>query len=440
MSIGAELEWVNGLSPAESLSTFQRAIPAEWVEEALHATGSASIRKRKLPAEQVVWLVLGIGLWRNRSIADVCDKLALVLPQPDGRTVPVAPSALTQARERLGEEPLRYLFLSSAQAWAEQESGADFLGLKLLSVDGTTLHVPDSEANTDAFGRIDEKVSGYPSVRLVSLLSVRSHVLWDVAFGPCRDGEIRYAERLVGSAPAHSLTLFDRAYFAAELLLSWQQQQTDCHWLTPLKSKLRHTVVERFGTHDCLIEMPVSPQAREQHPHLPASWRARMVSYATPKGEIKGFLTSLTDPVKYPAAHLLRVYWERWEIEEGYGELKRRQLQNEHVLRSQTPEGVRQELWGILLAYNLIRVEISRIADEADVLPNRISFVMALRYIQDEFLWCAIASPGTIPKKLRELRVNVKRFIVPERKRPSVERAVKTSRTRYPIRKRAVKA
>lgn len=440
MSLGTELKLVAGLSAAESLSAFQRSIPASWIDEALHATGTASIRKRKLPAEQVVWLVLGIGLWRNRSIADVCDKLDLVLPASDGRRVPVAPSALTQARERLGEAPLRYLFLSSAQAWAEQDRGEEFLGLKLLSVDGTTLHAPDSAANADAFGRIDDKASGYPSVRLVSLLSVRSHVLWDASFGPCRDGEIRYAERLVGSAPAQSLTLFDRCYFAAELLLSWQQQQPNCHWLTPLKRKLRHTVVERFGSHDCIIEMPVSPQAREQYPHLPATWRARMVSYASPKGEIKGFLTSLLDPHGYPVDALLRVYWERWEIEEGYGEIKRRQLQNEHVLRSQTPEGVRQELWGILLAYNLTRVEISRIAEEAKVLPNRISFIMALRYIQDEFLWCAIASPGAIPKKLRELRANVKRFIVPERKRPSVKRAVKSSRTRYPIRKPAVEA
>lgn len=440
MSIGAELDWVGGLSPVESLSAFQRAIPAAWIEEALRATGTASIRKRKLPAEQVVWLVLGIGLWRNRSIADICDKLDLVLPEPDGRTIPVAPSALTQARERLGEEPLRYLFLSTVQAWADQECGEDFLGLKLLSVDGTTLHVPDSEANAACFGYIDTQHAGYPSVRLVSLLSVHSHVLWDAAFGSCREGEIRYAERLVGSAPAQSLTLFDRCYFSAELLLSWQQQQPDSHWLTPLKTKLRHTVLKAYGTHDWLIEMPISPQARAQHPHLPASWQARMIHYANPKGELKGFLTSLLDPKRYPASELLRVYWRRWEIEEGYGEIKRRQLQNEHVLRSQTPEGVHQEMWGILLAYNLLRVEIRRIAEEAEVPPSRISFVMALRYIQDEFLWCAVAAPGSIPKKLRDLRANVKRFIIPERKRPSVERAVKCCRTRYPIRKRNVKA
>ena len=148
---------------------------------------------------------------------------------------------------------------------------------------------------------------------------------------------------------------------------------------------------------------------------------------------IKGFLTSLIDPARYPAEDLLKVYWERWEIEQGYGELKSRQLRNEMVLRSQKSDGVKQEMWGILLAYNLIRLEISRIAEEAAVSPLRISFIMALRYIQDEFLWCAVASPGTIPSKLRQLRANVKQFILPERKRPPNPRAVRKSKTRYPV-------
>lgn len=433
MSIAEELRLTASLAEPASLSVFQQAIPADWIEQALQASGTASIRKRKLPAEQVVWLVLGMGLYRNRSIADVCDKLALVMPAADTGLRRVAPSALTQARERLGSEPLRYLFLTSAQAWAEQETAADWCGLKLLSVDGTVFHVPDSDDNARHFGYQDKARSAFPSLTLVSLLSVHSHLLWDVTFGPSSTGEISHARQLVGSAPARSLTLFDRCYFSAELLLAWQQQQPDCHWLLPMKHKLRHTVIERYGPHDCLVEMPISPQARRQHPHLPTTWQARLITYASPRGTIKGFVTSLTDPQRYPLAELLGVYWQRWEIEQGYGELKSRQLANETVLRSQTPGGIEQEMWGILLAYNLIRLEISRIATEANVPPQRISFIMALRYIQDEFLWCAIASPGTIPKKLRDLRDNVKRFIVPERKRPPKPRAVRSSKTQYPI-------
>lgn len=437
MGIREELEQVSDLAMPEALSIFQQSIPAHWIEEALDATGYASLRRRKLPAEQVVWLVLGIGLFRNRSIVDVCDKLGLVMPDVKTGRRQIVPSAVTQARHRLGSEPLRYLFLSTAQAWSEQESEADFCGLKLLSVDGTVLRVPDSIENGQAFGFIEsnkEKTPAFPSIRLVSLLSVRTHLLWDVAFGSCHTGEMRYAERLVGSAPAHSLTLFDRCYFGAEFLLSWQQQQPDSHWLTPIRGNIRHTVIERYSEHDCLIDMPISPQARKQHPHLPMTWRARMVKYTDPKGDIKGFITSLTDAVRYPAKALLSVYWERWEIEQGYGEIKTRQLQQEVLLRSQTEAGVYQEVWGILLAYNIIRLEISRIATEAKVAPTQISFIMALRYIQDEFLWCAIASPGSIPKKLRELRAHVKKFILPARKkRPSKPRSVRISKTQYPV-------
>ncbi len=433
MSFAEELHNTAEWSP-ETLSTFQRNIPADWIEEALTRTGTVSLRRRRLPAEQVVWLVLGIGLYRERSIRDVCDKLDLALPEADKPFV--ATSALAQARARLGEEPLRYLFLSSAEAWSKQENDERFHGLTLLGVDGTVFDVPDSPENGETFGFIKARkgyTPAFPSVRLCALMSLKSHLLVDATFGPCTTGEINHTRQLVGSAPAHSLTLFDRCYFCAELLLSWQQAQPESHWLTPLKTKLRHQVIEQYGPNDALVEMPVSPQARKEHPHLPETWQARRITYDDPKGEIKGFLTSLTDPARYPAEDLLKVYWERWEIEQGYGELKSRQLRNEMVLRSQKPDGVKQEMWGILLAYNLIRLEISRIAAEAAVSPLRISFIMALRYIQDEFLWCAVASPGTIPGKLRQLRANVKQFILPERKRPPNPRAVRKSKTRYPV-------
>ena len=155
MSLSYELELTQTLAEAsENLSVFQSHVPSDWIEDALNATGMASVRRRKLPADQVMWLVLGMGLYRNRSITDVCDKLSLVMPttQASGRS---ASSALVKARKRLGENPLRYLFLSSAQAWGDKETPTDFLGLKLLSVDGTTLNTPDSDENAKAFGYLN---------------------------------------------------------------------------------------------------------------------------------------------------------------------------------------------------------------------------------------------------------------------------------------------
>jgi hypothetical protein len=161
-----------------------------------------------------------------------------------------------------------------------------------------------------------------------------------------------------------------------------------------------------------------------------------MVTYKERKGQIKGFITSLLDTELYSKEDLLHVYWERWEIEHGYGEIKSQQLEKSMILRIQTVTGIYQELWGILIAYNLVRVEISQIAKEAKVPPLRISFIMALRYIQDELLWCAIAKPGTIPSKLKAMRAKVKKFILPKKIKRPKPRTVRISKTSYTIQKK----
>ncbi|EPE4171430.1 transposase [Yersinia enterocolitica] len=151
-------------------------------------------------------------------------------------------------------------------------------------------------------------------------MATHSHMLLDAAFGGVAEGELTLAHRLISSAPEHTLTLFDRCYFSAAFFLEWQLAGTATHWLTPVKSKLRYEVIERYSDYDMLIEMPVSPQARKATPHHPAVWRARMVSYVSGggKGKITRFLTSMTDPAVWPVEDLLRIYWERWEIELGY--------------------------------------------------------------------------------------------------------------------------
>jgi hypothetical protein len=145
-------------------------------------------------------------------------------------------------------------------------------------------------------------------------------------------------------------------------------------------------------------------------------------------------VTSLLDPERYPAKELIALYHERWELELGYDEVKTHLLEREECIRSRTPDGVRQELWGIALAYNLIRVEMERAAAEAGVEPTRISFVAALALIRAELFWLSgpRLAPGTIPKKLLRLRANLKRLVLPPR-RPerSFPRAVKRKMTAY---------
>lgn len=422
-----------------SLSCFQKALPFEWISQVLESTDKASIRKRKFPAELVVWLVVGMGLYRDRPITDVVTKLDLVLSSQQGDTL--AASSIAQARQRLSDEPLRELFTLTARHWTQQEDKDDLWhGLQLFAVDGTLFRTPDTPELAEHFEYIKHRPhrhTEYPMVRLCALMSLRSRLIHDVKFGPANTGEVSYAKAL--SAQANSLTLFDRCYLSAELLINWQRKQTGAHWLVPLKGNTKYRVLETFGAGDHLVEMQISPQARKKDASLPEVWQARLIECDGESGDYRGFITSLTDTDKYPAASLRYVYQERWSIENGYGELKQFQLSTATLLRSQKVSGIYQEIWGLLTAYNLIRMEMSQIAREAKVTPLRISFVMAMRLIQDELIWCSIGKPGTIPTKLRKMRENVKQFILPEKRKRPKARAVRISKTQYPVHSKHLK-
>lgn len=413
------------------------AIEMEWIEQALHSTNKASIRRRRLPAQQAVWLVIWMGLQRNKSIKEVCSSLDLALqPQPENRWSRVAPSVLTDSRRRLEEAPLAALFKTAVSAWEDDALQLNsVLNLNVLAVDGTTFRCPDSKENAEEFGFISKRYKPYPQLRLVGLMAAETRIMLGAAFDACNVGEATLARRLLTDVPANSLTLFDRCYFSADLLLSWQEAATNSHWLTPIKRKLRYEVIEEYADNDMLIAMPISPQARKKNPELPATWQARLILYKDPAGEIEGFITSLTDPNQYPLVELLRIYWQRWEIEEGFGEIKQTQLQSEITLRSRFPSGVRQELWGVLLAYNLVRLEMVQIAADADVKPTRVSFTAAINLIDTQLRWLALSPDGTLPTKLKQMREAVSHFILPDkRKDRTFPRSVLFVPSKYPFR------
>ena len=422
-------------SPQE-FENFRRHVEPEWLEEALEKRkGSATVRKRRLPVLQVIWLVLGMALLRNRSIADVVSKLDLALPGPRGPTV--APSAVANSRKRLGEEPMEWLFHRCAREWAhESASNHRWHGLSLYGVDGTSLRVPDSIENRTEFGGhgagAGRGQSGYPLVRLVALMALRSHLLAAVRFGPYKTGEGSYAKELWSAVPDDSLSILDRGFLAAGILIPLARNGKNRGWLTRAKSNTRWEVISQLGPGDDLVEMKVSREARRKDPSLPERWTVRAIRY-----ERKGFrpqtlLTSLIDAQQYPATELIALYHERWELELGFDEVKTEILEREEAIRSRSPMTVRQEIWGVMMMYNLIRLEMEQVANEAKVEPTRISFVMALRLIQDEWLWSANSSPGAIPRHLRDLRKAIKDFILPPRREERLyPRAVKIKMSNY---------
>lgn len=438
MPFGEDLDFTAFWANPSPLSTFESHIDPVWIDEALRATGTASLRRRRLPADQVVWLVLGMGLFRDRPINEVVDKLDLTLL--DEQNPSVSSSASCQARRRLGDKPLAWLFSHTANHWAfERADKQRWRGLALFGVDGTSMRVPDTPENAEYFGYppTGRDESSYPQLRLNALLALRSHLLAAVAFGPYQRGETAYADQLWDQIPDNSLTLLDRQYLFPDALVSLEQSGQQRHWMTRAKKNTRWRIIQRLGPHEAIVEMTVSRQARAKNPDLPRTWTARAIGYEI-KGKYSGYLlTSLLDSKAYPADELVSLYPERWEHEQGYDELKTELLDGAPVLRSKTPKMIDQEVWGILLAYNLVRLEMAQIADEAGVEPTRISFVTSLRFIQDEWLWCAVASPGSIPKHLKRLRRDIKRFILPPRRNRSNPREVKIKMSGYPRKRRA---
>lgn len=440
MHLAEALAFAAELTP-ERFDDFRRHIDPDWIEEALAATGTATLRRRRLPAEQVIWLVLGMGIMRDRSIVDVVDKLDLAMPDSRG---PVAPSAVAQARARLGGEPLEWLFFRCADVWGHASAARhQWRKLSLYGVDGSTLRVPDSDENRAYFGGQSAGENGrgesaYPTIRLAALMALRSHVLVTASFGAYANSEYQYAADLWSFVPANSLVIVDKLFFAAGVLVPLARDAENRHWLIRAKTNLKWRVIKRLGPGDELVELTVSSVARRKDPTLPETFLARAIRYQRRGFQPQTLLTSMLDEKVFPADEIRTLYHERWELELGYDEIKTEMLRREEAIRSRSPEGVRQELWGILLAYNLIRLEMERIAAEAGVEPNRISFVTALRYIRDEWFWSyGTRTPGAIPGHLRKMRADIKRFLLPRRRNARrYPRAVKIKMSAYALNRR----
>ena len=429
MHLGEALAEAAEFAEADRFEELARHLDPEWIERALRATGTTTIRRRRLPAEQVVWLVIGMGLFRRESIERVVDQLEIPLPDAGGPAV--AKSAISQARQRLPEEPLAYLFETTATEWATRSAEAHrWRGLTLYGMDGTTMRVPDSPENRLAFGgqRGRNGDSGYPQVRVVALMALRSHVLAAFRFSAYSTGETTLAREVWGEIPEDSLTIVDRNFLVKKDLIHLETSGNR-HWLSRTKTNTRWAVTKKLGKDDYLAEWDVHETG------LPGKWEIRIIHYKRKGFPRSTLLTSLVDAEKYPAKELVALYHERWELELAYDEVKTHLLDREETIRSRTSQGVRQELWGIAIAYNMVRREMERVADIAGVPPTRVSFVTALFYIRNELsmLRGRVLAFGTIPKRLKHLEAHLKRLILPERRTHRVfPRAVKIKMSNYP--------
>jgi hypothetical protein len=439
MEVGEALTALGAGERPVSFEQFSAAIDPQWIADALATTGTASVRRRKLPAEHVVWLVIGMGLFRDRSIAQVVHHLDLVVPTSGGERRHVTNAAIVQARNELGAAPLAALFTQTATTWAHAAAAADrWRGLAVYGLDGTTLRVADTPENVAHFGRPPSRHgegAGYPQLRLVTLLTLRARLLAAAAGGPYRTSELALATQVWATLPEHAVVVLDRGLCGYALFHTLAPPARDRHWLVRARSgptALTQAIVQRFSPGDTLVELRPSPATRAKHPDLPPTLRVRAV-----RVQRRGFrpywvFTSLLNPATHPAAEIAALYHERWELELAFDELKTHTCERVEALRSKAPARVEQEVWGLLLAYNLVRLVMCRAAPRARVPPARLSYRYALLAVRAFWHAAWDASPATLPHRLDALLDDLARFVLPERRPRRYPRAVKIKMSNYP--------
>ncbi|WOE67259.1 IS4 family transposase [Aeromonas allosaccharophila] len=433
MRIVQALDFLHASNPAqfESLSDL---IPPEIIMTLLGEEGVATQRRRRMPMERLVCAIIGMAMFRHVPMTQLVNQLDILLP---GDRLFVAPSAFLQARQKLGDKSIERLFHETASLWHQQANHPGWAGLQLLAVDGVMWRTPDTQDNATTFAKpgTQHGETAYPQVRMLCQMELTSHLLTQAVMESCAVNEMVLAEQLIERTPDHSLTLFDKGFYSLGLLHAWQTAGSERHWLLPLKKGTQYEVVRKLGRQDVLVHLNTSPQARKKWPQLPDTVEARLLA-RTINGKERQVLTSMVDPMRFPGTDIVELYSHRWEIELGYREMKHSLQQHRLTLRSKKAAGIRQELWGVLLAYNLLRSQMVKMAASLKgYTASQLSFHMASVYLIHELSCMPYLSPGTIPKRVADLEKQAGQFVLPERRERSYPRCVKPRPQRYSVKK-----
>lgn len=437
---------VADVDAADCLQELTSEIDGGWIEDALREHDRQDKRERRLPASRVMWLVIGMGLLRDRCISEVAVHLGLTSFKHEGNNYPggIVPSTIVEGRKALGPDPVMTLFQRTADEWAPAAASEyAWRGLSLFPIDGTTLRVPDSDSNAAEFGLPGSSRgrAGYPRVRLVAIMSAVTHMVACAAFGPCRGkrtGELSLARDLRERVPPASLLIGDKLFLAfAELYAITRRSTTDTanarHWLVPARKDTVWTVVERISDTDAIVDLNINRRDRRADPSLPETMRVRAIRYTRKGFRTRTLLTSLLDAQAYPEYEITSVFKLREEIELAHDELKTHMLERQEALRSKLPAGVRQEIWGILAAYNLVRHKMLGVAKEAGLPPLRISFRHTLQALRLSWFVAAwTTKTAELTNKGGLLRAMIALLILPERRSRHYRRHVKIKMSRYP--------
>ncbi|MGD0364468.1 MAG: IS4 family transposase [Bryobacteraceae bacterium] len=370
-----------------SLGVLTKTFPLDKVLAVVAAAGKTNQRQRDLPAHVVMYYVIALTLYMQVSYREVLRCLlegVKWLLGPEWEVKVAGKSAISQARTRLGWEPLKQLHDQVVAPIAVPKTkGAWYRHWRSVSLDGSTLDVADTPDNQQAFGRPSGSrgTSAYPQIRFVSLVENGTHVLFGTQMSSYGVGEITLAHQVLPELQKGMLCLADRNFFGFDLWKKALASGADLLWR--VRKNLRLPCEERLSDDSYLSTIYGSEKDRRRKSN---GIRVRVIEYTlegvTEAEAIYRLVTSILDPGQAPAPELAALYHERWEIETALDELKTHLRGAKIVLRSKTPDLVRQEFYGLMMTHFAIRglMHEAALQDRED--PDRLSFLHAVRVVR----------------------------------------------------------
>jgi hypothetical protein len=423
------------------MEALQAVIPQETIQRILTEQHAQAARERKLTMTVVVWVVIVMHLYARVAIGDLLAKIGhglRFLWPTEPAALPV-PSALTYRRYQLGARPLVALFHAICRPLATPATRGAFLGgLRLMALDGNTKDLPDTPENERAFGRhgSDRGQAAFPQLLLVLLTECGTHAVVDAGCWPCRTSERLGARRLLRAVGPGMLLLVDRGLYSAALVV--QTRRRRAHLLFRVPAGVKFLPLHRLADGSTLVWLEETTATGKK---TGKRRRMRLIEYtltdpARPGyGERHRLLTSLLDPEAFPARELAAAYHERWEIEISIDEQETHLQLLAQPLRSRKPVGVIQEVYGLLLAHYALRALMHQAALSVDMDPDRLSFVHALRVIEDAISDLEMAAPARLGGHWARLIGDIAAGRLPERRSRSNPRVVKRKMSKFPLKR-----
>ena len=432
------------LADEAALEALASALPRAVVQGVVADLGVAEQRRRKLTAELVILLSVAMNLYTQQSLSQVLVKmlkgLRFLWPEPQFQVA--SKSAISQARYRLGAQPLVELFHRVCKPMAEPSNqatqGAFLFGYRLMALDLTVEDVPDSSENAKAFGRhrTDRGQSAFPQVLCAYLEECGTHAIVDAGVFPCHANQHACAQRLLRSVCQGMLLTWDAGLHSFEIAQKACAKGVHILGRVPASAKPKPVLRLEDGSYLAYI-YPSDRRRRRAGEHL----LVRIIEYTLTDpnrvgyGEVHRLTTSLLEPRAYPALTLILAYHERWEIELTIDELDTHQRLAQHPLRSKQPIGVIQELYGLLIAHFAVRKAMHDSAIKHDLDPDRLSFINALELVRDAISEFQLAIPDEHPRLYQRLLDDIARYQLPERANRLNPRVVKRKMSKFNLKR-----